>query len=112
MPAPISYTESGFRTLHVVSIASPMKQTTRTEVCAMNIMLIGVNDELRNSLEPVLHSLDSVPGRENAFDVIFCGAEAGLIDRVRRSNPEARIVAVSRLAETERWLDAIEAGAD
>ncbi len=78
----------------------------------MNIMLIGVNDELRNSLEPVLHSLDAVPGRENAFDVIFCGDEAGLIGRVRRSNPEARIVAVSRLAETDRWLDAIEAGAD
>ena len=78
----------------------------------MNVMLIGVNDELRNSLEPVLQSLDSVPGRENAFDVIFCGAEAGLIDRVRRSNPEARIVAVTRLAETDRWLDAIEAGAD
>src|SRR3982751_929036 len=78
----------------------------------MNIMLIGVNDELRSSLEPVLNSLDTVPGREDAFDVIFCGDEVGLIDRVCRSNPEARIVAVSRGTETDRWLDAIEAGAD
>ena len=84
-------------------------------------LMVGVPDELKISLIAVLRALDVDPVSRNATsgadlqkdaDVIFCDAEANVINSLRKTAPSARIIAVSRLAETDRWLDAIEAGAD
>lgn len=44
--------------------------------------------------------------------IVFCGTKPEVVKDLRRINPNALIVAVSRLPETADWLNVIEAGAD
>ncbi len=44
--------------------------------------------------------------------VVFCGTKTETVKDLRRLNPSASIISVSRLPETTDWLNVIEAGAD
>jgi len=44
--------------------------------------------------------------------IVFCGTKTETVKDLRRMNPNASIIAVSRLPETTDWLNVIEAGAD
>lgn len=44
--------------------------------------------------------------------IVFCGTKPETVKDLRRVNPNASIIAVSRLPETTDWLNVIEAGAD
>ena len=44
--------------------------------------------------------------------IVFCGIKPETVKELRRINPNASIISVSRLPETTDWLNVIEAGAD
>jgi DNA-binding response OmpR family regulator len=50
--------------------------------------------------------------RSDRATVVFCGTKPEVVKDLRRINPHASIIAVSRLPETTDWLNVIEAGAD
>jgi DNA-binding response OmpR family regulator len=50
--------------------------------------------------------------RADKATIVFCGTKPETVQDLRRTNPHASIIAVSRLPETTDWLNAIEAGAD
>ena len=50
--------------------------------------------------------------RNDKATIVFCGVTPETVKDLRRSNPHASIIAVSRLPETTDWLNVIEAGAD
>ena len=50
--------------------------------------------------------------RADQATVVFCGIKPETVKDLRRINPKASIIAVSRLPETSDWLNVIEAGAD
>ena len=88
-------------------------------------LLFGLSEDLARELLRPLSKLcgrvESVAkGSENdsmssladsAAQIIFCGADTGVVSRLRETKPEAQIVVVSRHPEVSGWLDSIEAGA-
>lgn len=50
--------------------------------------------------------------RGDRTTIVFCGTKPETVKDLRRTNPNASIIAVSRLPETTDWLNVIEAGAD
>ena len=50
--------------------------------------------------------------RGDRATIVFCGTKPETVQDLRRINPSASIIAVSRLPETSDWLNVIEAGAD
>jgi ActR/RegA family two-component response regulator len=48
---------------------------------------------------------------ESSAQIIFCGANVGVVNQLRHAKPDASIVVVSRHPEVADWLDSIEAGA-
>jgi|SRR6185295_5192599 len=50
--------------------------------------------------------------RNDRNTIVFCGTKPETVKDLRRINPNASIIAVSRLPETTDWLNVIEAGAD
>jgi len=50
--------------------------------------------------------------RTDKNTIVFCGTKPETVKDLRRINPKASIIAVSRLPETTDWLNVIEAGAD
>ena len=82
-------------------------------------LLFGLSEDLAGDLIAPLKSCAvnvlAVLGRDAAVhgdpQIIFCGAETGLVNRLRIAAPQAPIVVVSRHPEVSHWLDSIEAGA-
>jgi DNA-binding response OmpR family regulator len=50
--------------------------------------------------------------RSGGNTIVFCGTKPETVKDLRRTNPNASIIAVSRLPEHSDWLNVIEAGAD
>lgn len=50
---------------------------------------------------------DAMPGAR----IVFCAAESGVLQLAMSQFPQIPVVVVSRLPDTEDWLDALEAGA-
>ena len=50
--------------------------------------------------------------RGDRATIVFCGIKPETVKELRRINPNASIISVSRLPETTDWLNVIEAGAD
>ena len=50
--------------------------------------------------------------RGDGATIVFCDTKPETVQDLRRINPSASIIAVSRLPETTDWLNVIEAGAD
>lgn len=47
----------------------------------------------------------------SSAQIIFCAANVEIVSQLRKTNPRAQIVVVTRHPEVAGWLDAIEAGA-
>lgn len=91
----------------------------------VNALLFGLSEdlagELLRPLSKLCGNIESVAkGREHdslstladsSAEIIFCGADTGVVTRLRESKPGAPIVVVSRHPEVSGWLDSIEAGA-
>jgi DNA-binding response OmpR family regulator len=92
----------------------------------MNVVVFGLEDEISHQLESALTSTGAIVAAEpasspeecihaiagNRSHVVFCGLNLDAIRTVRERCPSAAIIVVSRVAEVEDWLDALEAGAD
>ena len=50
---------------------------------------------------------EAMPGAR----IVFCAAESGVLQQALLQFPHVPVVVVSRLPETDDWLDALEAGA-
>lgn len=50
---------------------------------------------------------ESLPSAE----IVFCAAESGALQEAMSQFPHVPVVVVSRLPDTDDWLDALEAGA-
>lgn len=82
-------------------------------------LLFGLSEDLASDLIAPLKSCAvnvlGIHGHDGAVNedaqIIFCGADTGLVSRLRDAAPEAPIVVVSRHPEVSDWLDSIEAGA-
>ncbi len=94
-----------------------MRITTDTRVHAL---LFGVSEDLAGELLRPLSELCSLIEHEkhhltapadSSAQVIFCGADTKIVSKLRKANPDAFIVVVSRHPEVSDWLDSIEAGA-
>jgi DNA-binding NtrC family response regulator len=88
------------------------------------VVLIGLEpaaaEDIRRTLGLQLHQienrLDSIAAGElSEADIVFAGGEPeqylSLLERVRAARPDLPFVVVTRLPETGKWLDALEAGA-
>jgi DNA-binding response OmpR family regulator len=67
----------------------------------------GIQSEVLTGAEPARAAL-----RSDRASIVFCSAQIETVKNLRRINPNASIIAVSRLPETTDWLNVIEAGAD
>lgn len=87
----------------------------------MRTVLFGLSDDLALELSTPLSKFcrnirlvksgESFSGPGPGPDIIFCCADTAVVAQLRKTNPTAQIVVVSRLPEVSDWLDAIEAGA-
>jgi DNA-binding response OmpR family regulator len=91
----------------------------------IHALLVGLNGDLARELGSRLRSCavktEAISGdrgqvdlqavTDSLADLIFCDAHGGLVSDLRTAKPSAPIVVVSRHAEVNHWLDAIEAGA-
>jgi DNA-binding NtrC family response regulator len=88
------------------------------------IVLIGLEPaaagQIRRALAEDRHKIEQQPPdtlirKLGKADIIFAGGEPShympLLKRVRDQRPTLPFVVVTRIAETNEWLDAIEAGA-
>ena len=84
------------------------------------IVLTGLESPAMEDLGRVLSEQghEVVVGWEGALgaaDAIFCSGDeptyAALVQEVRKLRPNLPVVVVTRLPETAKWLDALEAGA-
>src|SRR3954465_11316125 len=90
------------------------------------VLFHGLDSELAMDLRAALSGFcegiqaEVLPGvaqskatlRTDCATVVFCGTKTETVKDLRRINPKASIIAVSRLPETTDWLNVIEAGAD
>ncbi len=67
----------------------------------------AIQSEVLSGVEPARAVL-----RNDRAPVVFCNTQTETVKNLRKINPNASIIAVSRLPETTDWLNAIEAGAD
>lgn len=76
-------------------------------------VLFGLEDQLAVSLAAGLTvagcniAPEAMPGAR----IVFCAAESGVLQQALSQFPHVPVVVVSRLPETDGWLDALEAGA-
>lgn len=94
-------------------------------ISSIHAALFGLGSDLAGELQTPLRKLCGNvelihwSPDENDFEkialsqaqVIFCDAKSGVVSQLRKTNPQAHIVVVSRHPEVTDWLDAIEAGA-
>ena len=85
-----------------------------------HIVLIGLELPAQEDLGRVLSEQghEVTLGWEDALDtadVLFCNGDEpaypALVHRIRGLRPDLPVVVVTRLPETDKWLDALEAGA-
>ena len=102
---------------------SEMVQQTTIEA---NVLFHGLDSELAMDLRAALAGFcegiqaEVLTGmaqsratlHSDGATIVFCGTKPETVKDLRRINPKASIIAVSRLPETTDWLNAIEAGAD
>src|ERR1700691_1597927 len=94
------------------------------EAVMAKIFLIGLEQEAAGQICRALtvgsHQIEQQPQdvlvRElRDADIVFAGGEPAwyltLLKRVREARPALPFVVVTRIAETNEWLDALEAGA-
>jgi DNA-binding NtrC family response regulator len=91
----------------------------------IHALLFGLSEDLAGELlQPLARfctNIQSVDGArdhhnlstagQSAPQIIFCGANTEVVTKLRKSNPQAPIIVVSRHPEVSDWLDSIEAGA-
>ena len=86
----------------------------------IHALLFGLSEDLSRELSKPLAKFCSRIEEERhrfsaaancAAQVIFCGANTEVVSKLRKTNPDASIVVVSRHPECSGWLDSIEAGA-
>lgn len=87
-----------------MSDSSPMNQ---------NAVLFHLEGPLASLLAAGLHQAgckvepDAMPGAQ----IVFCAADSGVLQQAMSQFPHVPVIVVSRLPETDDWLDALEAGA-
>ena len=80
------------------------------------VVLIGIEPVAEESIRRTL-ALDRhlIVGELSEADIVFAGGEPeqylAVLARVRTARPTLPFVVVTRLPETAKWLDALEAGA-
>ena len=78
-----------------------------------NAVLFHLEDQLASLLAAGLCQAgcnvapEAMPGAR----IVFCAAESGVLQQAMMQFPHVPVVVVSRLPETDDWLDALEAGA-
>ena len=90
----------------------------------IHAVLFGLSEDLATELccrlKACIVRIEAIHGRPGSdiqtvmntrADIIFCGPDPNLVGELRTAKPCAAIVVVSRDAEVNPWLDAIEAGA-
>lgn len=91
----------------------------------IHAVLFGLSEDLAGELLPSLtlfccdvQSVRTAADPENLeqiascpAQIIFCGADVAVVNRLRSAKPDASIIVVSRCPEVADWLDSIEAGA-
>lgn len=80
---------------------------------SQNALLYRLEDPLASLLAAGLCqagcqvATDAMPGAQ----IVFCAAQSGVLQQAMSQFPHVPVVVVSRLPETNDWLDALEAGA-
>ncbi|HEY3441126.1 MAG TPA: hypothetical protein VGK29_10260 [Paludibaculum sp.] len=76
-------------------------------------VLFGLEDPLASQLTAglCLAGCEVAPDAMPGARIVFCAAESGVLQQALLQFPHVPVVVVSRLPETDDWLDALEAGA-
>ena len=78
-----------------------------------SVVLFGLDGPLASQLATglCLAGCDVAPDAMPGVRIVFCAAESGVLQQALLQFPHVPVVVVSRLPETDDWLDALEAGA-
>jgi DNA-binding NtrC family response regulator len=89
-----------------------LEQEAAGQIC--RALTVGRHQVEHQSRDVLIRELALTPEILDA-DLVFAGGEPAwyltLLKRVREARPALPFVVVTRIAETDEWLDALEAGA-
>jgi CheY-like chemotaxis protein len=87
-----------------------MRDLTTTN---QNAVLFHLEDPLASLLAAGLHQAGCKIAQEaiQGAQIVFCAAGSGSLQEALSQFPHVPVVVVSRLPDTDDWLDALEAGA-
>ena len=89
-----------------------LEQEAAGQIC--RALTVGRHQVEHQSRDALIRELALIPEILDA-DIVFAGGEPAryltLLKRVREARPALPFVVVTRIGETDEWLDALEAGA-